>query len=288
MKKKIAILFSGQIRENALGDVVAPVPAGIPSDYLHDILESYDKHFFTNEFKNENDYDIFISTDYINVANALDFFGKDNVKNIHLSNHNYYLHPIKTKLKSTDYYLNRMHRLTDDQHVRYPQLIPQYHKLAQCYEMLQHHNEFCNYDYIIRTRLDTVYHYNVNDHVRTLNDNASLHLLGCDDQYAIGRPGIMKVYVDIINNYCTYQNYHGRNNFKFGLFYMPNWTEALLNPVNEVYYKYSSTQLMESLYQYCDANNLDIDTSIKNVGYGIIRHHLHSHYSYHPYPTLKK
>jgi hypothetical protein len=112
--------------------------------------------------------------------------------------------------------------------------------------------------------------------------------LGCDDQYAIGRPGIMKVYVDIINNYCTYQNYHGRNNFEFGLCYMPNWTHALLNPVNEIIYKYSSTQLMESLYQYCDANNLDIDTSIKNVEYGIIRRHIHSHYHYHPYPNLKK
>lgn len=59
MKKKIGIVFSGQIRENSLGNnPVNPVPSCVPDDYLHDILESYRKNFFTDEFKNDNDYDM--------------------------------------------------------------------------------------------------------------------------------------------------------------------------------------------------------------------------------------
>ena len=50
--KKIAILFSGQIRENGLGDgPPIDVPSNVSNDVLHDILESYTKNFFTDEFK---------------------------------------------------------------------------------------------------------------------------------------------------------------------------------------------------------------------------------------------
>ena len=274
MKKRIGIVFSGQIRENSLGNNPIVVPDCVPIDYLHDILESYRKHFFTDEFKNDNDYDTFISTDNTNIEKTLDFFGKDNVKNIHLSNNDYYLHPIQTELKSVDYYLERMYKLTDDAHVRFPQGIIQYHRMADGYEMLRNHNAPENYDYIIRTRLDTVYHCNVNEHIKTLNNNSSLILLGNDDQYAIGRPGIMNVYFNLINNYATYQNYHHRNNFKAGLCSIETWQLLLLNPVNEITYKYSTTQLIESLYQYCDHNNLEIDTSFQWVKYGIIRRHI--------------
>ena len=274
MKKKIGIVFSGQIRENALGNNLIVVPDCVPSDYLHDILESYRKNFFTDEFTNDNDYDVFISTDNINIEKTLDFFGKDNVKNIHLSDNDYHLHPIQTELKSVDYYLERMYSLTDDKHKLFPDVIHQYHRMADCYEMLRNHNSHENYDYIIRTRLDTVYHYNINEHIKTLNDNSSLSLLGNDDQYAVGRPAIMNVYFDAINTYCTYQNYYHRNNFKTGLCTIEHWQHFLLNPVNEITYKYSTMQLLESLYQYCDHNNLKIDNSIQCVNYGIIRRHI--------------
>ena len=94
-KTKIAILFSGEVRENGLGyNTFNELPKYLKENYLHDILESYEKNFFTSEFKNNVDYDIFISTDNINIEKTLDFFGKDNVKNIYLYNTDYYLHNI--------------------------------------------------------------------------------------------------------------------------------------------------------------------------------------------------
>jgi hypothetical protein len=269
MKKKIGIVFSGEIRENSLGDTIAEVPECVPTGYLHDILESYSKHFFTDEFKNDNDYDIFISTDFINVKKTLDFFGNENVKNIHLSNNGYYLHPIQTELKSTDYYLDRMYRLTDNAHERYPNVIYQCHRMADCYEMLRNYGPPDNYDYIIRTRLDTVYHHDINDIIRKLINDPSLIYLGADDQFAIGRPAIMHVYFDWINNYCTYNDYGKRNNFKNSICTIDRWQEALNS--DAFTYKYSSMQLWESLFRFCDDNGLDIDTSMQSVQYGIIR-----------------
>jgi hypothetical protein len=273
MKKKIGIVFSGQIRENSLGDTIAMVPECVPIGYLHDILESYSKHFFTDEFKNDNDYDIFISTDFINVEKTLDFFGKDNVKNIHLSNNEYYLHPIQTELKSIDYYLDRMYKMTDSAYIRFPDVINQCHRMADCYEMLRNYGSPHNYDYIIRTRLDTVYHRDINDVIKTLINNPSLIYLGNDDQFAVGRPAIMHVYFNWINNYCTYHDYFNRNNFKSSICSIETW-QSFTNPANEKTYKYSSMQLWESLYRYCDDNGLDIDTSIQYVNYGIIRRHI--------------
>lgn len=53
-KIKIAILFVGQIRTNSLSLV---------NEHIHpkDIINSYDKYFFTNEWKEKVDHDIFIT-----------------------------------------------------------------------------------------------------------------------------------------------------------------------------------------------------------------------------------
>ena len=43
---------------------------------------------------------------------------------------------------------------------------------------------------------------------------------------------------------------------------------------NAIDRRYASTQLTESLFEYCDNNNLDIDTSLKYGQYGYIRRHI--------------
>lgn len=269
-KTKIAILFSGQARENGLGyNIVNDITEDMKEKCLHDILESYSKNFFTSEFKENIEYDIFISTDSIDIEKTLNFFGKDNVKNIYLSDSNHYLNPIQSKLNSTEFYIKRLYEITDDNYVRYPNGIYQYHRMAHCFELLTNYTKAEDYDYIIRSRLDTVYEYNIYEHIKQLNNNPSIIYMGNDDAYGIGRPDIMKVYFNLINNFGTYHNHYLRNNFENSIIHIITWKQHLINDAKR--WRYASLQLSESLYQYCDDNNLDIDTSLKPIQYGYIR-----------------
>jgi hypothetical protein len=272
-KKKIAILFSGQIRENSLGNnIVDDISEDEKEIYLHDILELYEKNFFTNEFRDNIDYDIFIVSDKIDIEKTLNFFGKENVKNIYLTDTNYYLNPIESKLNSTEFYKNRLFEITDSNYIRYPDCIYQYHKMAQCFELLTNYKNIENYDYIMRSRLDTIYTYNIFNYIKELNNDPLCLLFSDDDQFAIGRPNIMKEYFNLINNFGTYHNHHLRNNFNNSITTICNWKYLLIE--NAQTWRYASLQLMESLFQYCDNNNLDIDTSLKLKKYGYIRRHI--------------
>ena len=276
-KKKIAICFSGQARENGLGyNTVDDLSDYLKENCLHDILESYEKNFFTSEFKENVDYDIFIATDNINIEKTLQFFGKDNVKNVYLYDDNYYLNPIESKLNSIEFYTKRLYEnITDRNYIIYPTLIPQYHKLAACFELLTNYKNAYEYDYIIRSRLDVVYTYEIYNFIRELINNPSCIYTGSDDHFSIGRPDIMKVYFDLINNFGTYHAYHLRDNFKRNATTIETWKECLTNPVHAIAYRYSTLQLLESLYQYCDNNNLDIDTSLQCAnGCGYIRRYI--------------
>jgi hypothetical protein len=275
IKTKIAILFSGEVRENGLGyNTITELPKYLKENYLHDILESYEKNFFTSEFKNNVEYDIFISTDNINIEKTLDFFGKENVKNIFLYNTDYYLHNIKSNLPSVHHYINRLYEITDNKYIRYPTGILQYHKMASCFEMLTNYTNVENYDYIIRSRLDTVYEHDIFNYIKELNNNPQCLYVGNDDQFGIGRPDIMKVYFNLINNFGTYHTHHLRDNFKDSIVDINTWKSHLIDIDIAITWRYASLQLSESLYQYCDNNNLDIDTSLKWKLYGYIRRHI--------------
>jgi hypothetical protein len=74
-KKNIAILFSGQIRSNSLS---------LNNNNNDLILNSMNINFINNDFKSKYNYDIFISSDEINVDKTMNYF-ENNVKNIFLS-----------------------------------------------------------------------------------------------------------------------------------------------------------------------------------------------------------
>ena len=66
MKKRVGILFSGQIRSNSLNP-----------NYNNDniILDSISQYFLNSQFKEKYNYDVFISTDNIDVERAKSYFG---------------------------------------------------------------------------------------------------------------------------------------------------------------------------------------------------------------------
>jgi len=263
LMKKVAILFSGQIRENTLG---------YNQNTTEDILNSYNSHFITDKFKEHCDYDIFIETDNINLEKTFDFFGKDKIKNIHLEDTGYYILPVETKIKSIEFYMDRYYKLTDEGFTRFPECIYQFHRTARGFELLENYKNPEEYDYIIRSRLDTVYENNIMDYIEYLNNDDKCHIMANDCQFAVGRPKIMQVFFDMINTYATYQTLNLRDNFKLNLVSIENWKNCLTVPWSHL--KYSSLQIYESLYEFCDQNNLDIDTTIKYVKFGYIQQHI--------------
>lgn len=97
MKNKIAFLFTGQSITNTLSD---------NNNTEECILNSYNSHIFTEEFKKNYDYDIFIVTDNISIEKVNNYFN-NNLKNIYIKNINYIKNKIKNNdIKDIDYYLN--------------------------------------------------------------------------------------------------------------------------------------------------------------------------------------
>ena len=80
-KKSIAIFFSGQIRTNSLSN---------NKNNNNLILNSINLNLINVKFKNKYNYDIFISTDEIDINKTKNQFN-NNLKNIHCIEKNYYL-----------------------------------------------------------------------------------------------------------------------------------------------------------------------------------------------------
>lgn len=254
--KKIAFLFSGQARCN---------PLSHNSHKKNEILESYDKFIFTEEFKQNYQYDIFISTDDLNLENTFKYFGYDSIKNIHLLNTDFYYKPISNPIPSIDYYINNYRNQTKKPNCTiYEGSIYQHYKILDCYNLLENFSANTYYDYLIRLRLDTVFDHNFIECIKYLDLNNNIHLLARWDFFGIGKPDIMKCYCKSLNNkYGTY-TFNANideieklnicseyKNLKYNDF--ERWTYA------------PEIQLFETLFEYCENNNLNINDSIKNL-----------------------
>lgn len=128
-------------------------------NFTHDniILESINKYFLNEEFKNKFDYDIFISTDTIDIDKSLDFF-KDNLKNIHISETNWYMIPISSSINNYEYF----HNYFLDKIKNYSgynihlHALYQYYRMYCGYNMLKDYQSKANthYNYFVRIRPD--------------------------------------------------------------------------------------------------------------------------------------
>ena len=69
-KKKVIFLFSGQSRRS-------PFSIKNKEGRCLEILNSYNKYIFTQEFKSKYNYQVFISTDDIHLSDTINYFSKD-------------------------------------------------------------------------------------------------------------------------------------------------------------------------------------------------------------------
>jgi hypothetical protein len=250
-KQKITFLFSGQSRT---------FPFCHDSTLIsNNILDSYNRFIFTEKFKELYDYKIYITTDDIHLQYTIDYFSKNNIGNIHLLNTSFYLFDIENKLGNIDEHLEKYNNNDWSKHQKYENSIHQHYKIMDCYNLFANDINSKKPDYVVRLRMDTQFTMNIIDMIDNLNNHPEHEILMDWDFFAIGKPNIMNCYCNgLKNNYGKYNfNTIVPNNlplmFDYHYIERHRWTYA------------PERQLFEMLFEYCNKNNLDINSVIKSI-----------------------
>lgn len=254
MKKKIAIMFTGQIRNNSLGE----------NNTDNTILDSISKHLINAEFKENFDYDIFISTDKIDINKTVNYFG-ENLKNINFTEQNWYYSPISTEIEKYEYFYDKYLETIKNlpQYNNYIGPLYQNYRIYCCYKMVLDY-EISNrieYDYFIKIRLD----------VRLMQDFTQLLYIIINKQKKICMEHdhliiSEKDYKDIFN----FINFIGSYQFTIdntdGIFnyFFPPWTYDI-NSYNNLYFLCPERQLLDHIRMLINENN----ENLKNIFLGI-------------------
>jgi hypothetical protein len=234
IKKRIAILFTGQVRTNSCC-----------FDYDKDsyIIDSINKYILNDTFQSKYDYDIYISVDNANIDKLMLFFGKSHIKNIYISDTEYLLKKIN--------YINDVDAKVQEKYT---------HMLYKRYigaEMIRQSN--INYDVVVYTRFDNIYF----DYLyKYIDITKEVKIYGQHDIFAFGSPEIMLYYLDLYNVYHQYKfdktvDYDFQDNII---------SKELLYSINEdSLMNWVEFKLYEHLFKYCVKNNLNIDNTIKKI-----------------------
>jgi hypothetical protein len=176
-KKKIAILLSGDMPEYLLNEKSKDTK----------IKESMLNNFISPLLKYKYDCDIFITTNKINIFNIGNIF-KNNLSNIYCENDGYYLSKMRKKPDTT--YTKHFNKITDE--MKY------FYRVYNSYKLMKNENQ--DYDYIISSRFDIIYNYNICDLLYKLEKDTDIELVGNLNYFVIGLPEIMKDYCTLIKN----------------------------------------------------------------------------------------
>jgi hypothetical protein len=153
MKKRVAVLITGQTRSNSLN-----------SNFNKNtvVLDSFTQHIFNDEFKSKYDYDIFMSVDIIDNNKATQYFGS-HLKNIHITETNEFLYPVCINIPNYDSLYQTMQNIDHGGCVSYINQTYQHYRLLCAYYMTLDYQSSTGitYDYILRIRPDSRFMQNV-------------------------------------------------------------------------------------------------------------------------------
>lgn len=263
---KIAILFTGEMRGNGLG---------INNTIINNnITDSYYQNLLTNDFKEKCTYDIFISTDKVNIDNVYNIFDREHIKNIFELNNNSYLYNINNKLPDIDLFLESYNNNLFDNNRKYINAIHQHYKVLHAWNMLEEYSnkKYSNlgykyYDYIIRIRLDTIINNNIMNCIHFMENNKKFQFIGEWDIFSIGRPNIMQhmcfyliyfITFDIISD-IPKESYLFSSN-------LINKERFDLRKNCDIKWKFApEMKYFEHIFDYCKKHNLNIDETIKKM-----------------------
>ncbi len=249
--KKVAILFSGQIRSNQLNDQVK-------NDSL--VNDSVQKYFLNEEFKQKYDYDIFISTDTINLQGAKDFFGQ-NLKNIHLYEKDFYLKPIHFPIAPFEKFQEIYKTYNFEGKYVSPGNLMQMYRILDVCSLMEAEN--IGYDVIVRCRLDTVFKQNLVPLFDELTRSSVLEVIALTDQFILGKPCAM---IHYLHTFAELYMKYRRTKQDFDYFIMDS--KKYYQEGNEHWWLFSpELQQSECFFEYCNQNNLVVKEVLKGYNH---------------------
>jgi len=193
-KPRIAFLFSGQSRTNILSLNQINHTA---------ITDSWDKYIFNTDLKEAYDYDVFITSDNMDINKTCAYFGKDHVKNIHLLDIDWYLHRPTTIIPNSDIFMS-LYQIPHG-YQRYPNLVHQSYKMYDCLNLMKHSG--IQYDYIVRMRFDIVLHHNIKDCLDRVA-MGPVELIDYSEMCIIGKYDVMCCVHSLLLHNGTYNQYN--------------------------------------------------------------------------------
>ena len=245
-KQMIVFLFSGNSRSS---------PFAKGNTYSNNILESYNKYIFTEKFKRDYNYKVYISCDNIDLDKTINYFG-NNLGNIHLIDTDYYLYDTTNKIKDINIYIDKYNNRNWSSHVKYENSIFQHYKILDSYKLFENNNINC--DYIVRLRMDTLIKTDIIELLNKFKDD-KLELLMDWDLFAIGKPSIMKVYSTGLDN--KYGEYNYKTNIGKQVPVMNDYHD-----LEKRRWTYApERQLFEMIFEYYVNKGVDINTTIMSI-----------------------
>jgi hypothetical protein len=239
---RVAILLSGQSRTNGL--------SLNPTKHTT-ILNSWDKYIFTDEFKAAYDYDIYITSDTLDVSASLDYFGPERVKNIHLLDTNYYMKPV-TAIPPISEYLQAY--TVPQGFVPHTKLVNQLYKMFDCFNLMK--EDGLSYDYIVRLRFDVVLHHNIMDCLEKLN---SVEMINYSEIFFLGKYDCMCWAFQLLLHNGSYNPY-GTGHYILG------WGKDSTLSSDSHRWAYShEAQASEHMYNYYEERTTLVDVAVSHM-----------------------
>lgn len=250
-KKRVAILYSGQIRNNSLNPSYTNVST---------ILDATSKFLLNDTFKNKYEYDVFISTDQINIDKTISYFGQSTIKNIHLIESNFYLYPIETTIPTFEYFDQKFKSIKFQGFNSWEQQFYQYYRLYDTYNLLLNYRNKTgiNYDYVIKLRPDILL---LDDCVKIFDifeTRSKLNIFMEHNIFWVSTFNFSNIIPLLVENYGKYH-----------LIYRDLTLYSFYKPFDPDPYIYSSeVQVTNCIFNYCIYHGLNIRDAFLGSVYG--------------------
>jgi hypothetical protein len=230
------------------------------------IIDSLKEYLFNDEFKTKYEYDIFISTDDIDIEAAYNFFGENNIKNIHLIEKNFYLNPIENYIEDYEFFheLYLQTNFIESYDIHLSQLY-QYYRLYDAYNMLKNYQNKSNitYDYAIRLRPDTSLNKNLMELFNKL-ENTDIKIILEHNLFQICKFEFSEIF-NVIETYGTYNDPIEKRYNYYQAFLTPNPSTPLY-PENIMMYC-SEKQIADNIVYILDKYNYDVTKHFLGIRY---------------------
>jgi len=135
IKKRVAILYCGKMIDNA-----------------NEILNSIKNNLLTVEFNDNYEYDIFVSTNKIDIELYYNIFGRTNIKNVHLLDNNFYLNSIENNINDFEHFKNKYLQIDFKGYENHIDQLYNIYCLYDAYNLMLNYSKVSNnvsYDYIL-------------------------------------------------------------------------------------------------------------------------------------------